>query len=94
MSVLLIIGLAAALQTAPASDPAAASAPPPAPAVAAPDDDKVVCHNRPVTGTRFPTKICKTKREWAEQTRHDQDAVNDMQTRSRQMCSGNGPGGC
>ena len=93
MSVLLIIGLAAALQTAPGSDPATAT-PPPAPAAVAPDDDKVVCHSRAVTGTRFATKICKTKREWAEQTRHDQDAVNDMQTRSRQMCSGNGPGGC
>lgn len=33
-----------------------------------PDDQKVVCKREAKTGTRFPTKICKTRAQWVEIT--------------------------
>lgn len=55
--------------TAPVERPRASTAP-----------DRQVCKSQPRTGTRFQSKICKTRRQWeaeAEQARRDvADHVN------------------
>lgn len=39
-----------------------------APKAAKPEDQKVVCKREAKTGTRFPSKICKTRAQWTEIT--------------------------
>ena len=49
----------------------------PAPGAAAPvptaakagltEDERIVCRSQRHTGTRFPTRTCKTKKEWRDQ---------------------------
>jgi len=69
-----------------------AGTPPPAGATAERDApagslDEVVCKVReePITGTRIvrKRKICRTRREWLEETRIAQDALNDVQESGR-----------
>ena len=70
----LLIGLTAFALVG-AADPAASAAPGPAPlasptgpakvsAAKVADDDTLVCVREAETGTRFTTKVCKTKMQW------------------------------
>lgn len=46
--------------------PAATAAPAGAPdgtPVTGPDPERVVCHMEPVTGSRFPRRVCRTERQ-------------------------------
>lgn len=36
------------------------------PQAAKPEDQKMVCKREAKTGTRFPSKICKTRAQWTE----------------------------
>lgn len=67
-----MIGLALALMLVAGDAPA--SNPPPSPPPASTntasasdaDSQKMVCKTIEVTGTRFPTRECRTKQQWAE----------------------------
>ena len=70
---------------APTPSPEAPPASPSAAAVAssapkAPDGDTIVCKTIENTGTRFPTRQCATKDQWAERTRQAREFV-DANTR-------------
>ncbi|MHB8284422.1 MAG: hypothetical protein ACYDD1_07075 [Caulobacteraceae bacterium] len=86
MSLILIMVAAASL-----ADPAPTPVPTPTPVVAPstrvsgvsvtaplPDGDKVVCKTTAVTGTRFPTKTCATKAQWAARKQDDRDYLDSM----------------
>ena len=73
-----VAGSASATPTtdsAPASPPTdvATSATATAPSA---DDSKIICKNIAVTGTRFPTQTCHTKREWNDLAQAARDYVN------------------
>jgi hypothetical protein len=70
----------AAAVVAPSSTPASATAPPKAAEAA--DDDKVVCKSQQVTGTRFSTRICHTKHDWAQIEKDSRDELMDQQSQS------------
>jgi hypothetical protein len=70
----------AAAVVAPSATPASAAAPPKA--VAAADDDKVICKSEQVTGTRFSTRVCHTKHDWAQIEKDSRDELMDQQSQS------------
>lgn len=41
--------------------------------------DKVVCHEEAVVGSRFPRKVCQSKRAEAVKRQEDQETVRHMQ---------------
>jgi hypothetical protein len=43
------------------------------------DDDKVICKNEAVLGTRIPSRTCATKREWDQRNQNGQDATGGAQ---------------
>lgn len=48
------------------------------------DADKIVCRADKETRSRITSaKVCKTKAEWAQDSRDDQDAVQDISERTR-----------
>jgi hypothetical protein len=48
------------------------------------DADKVICKADKDTRSRITSaKVCKTKAEWAQDSRDDQDAVQDISEKSR-----------
>jgi hypothetical protein len=48
------------------------------------DADKVICKSDKETRSRITAaKVCKTKAEWAQDARDDQEAVQDASQRSR-----------
>jgi hypothetical protein len=48
------------------------------------DADKVICKADKETRSRITAaKVCKTKAEWAQDARDDQDAVQDASQKSR-----------
>ncbi len=48
------------------------------------DADKVICKADKETRSRITSaKVCKTKAEWAQDSRDDQDAVQDISENSR-----------
>lgn len=60
------------------------------PAVAAPDrapserersEQKLVCKRKPVTGTRFPTKTCRTLAEWDKIAEANKRGAAEMMNR-------------
>ena len=55
-----LLAVAAVLVTVPAAHAFVAQT------SAATDVDRTVCKRQQKTGTRFPTKTCRTAREWAE----------------------------
>ncbi len=44
--------------------------------------DKVVCHEEAVVGSRFPRKVCQSKRAEGIKRQDDQDTVRHMQDMS------------
>jgi hypothetical protein len=46
------------------------------------DDDKIVCKSEQVTGTRFSTRVCHTKHEWAQIEKDSRDELMDQQSQS------------
>lgn len=64
------------------ADPAAVQAPttPPAKVEKASDADQVICKSEAVTGTRFTTRVCRTKGQWEEDAREARDYVNRQTT--------------
>ncbi|MFN3858518.1 MAG: hypothetical protein ACK4RV_12295 [Caulobacter sp.] len=50
------------------------------------DPGKMVCKKTPVLGTRFPTKVCKTRGDWDKQAETDKQAVDDMQRQGLANC--------
>jgi hypothetical protein len=53
---------------------------PPAPAAATSGDDKLICRNRHVIGSRIAVaRDCHTQREWNEITRAARDYTNGQQ---------------
>jgi hypothetical protein len=83
---LLLTIASISLVAIPASAPAAASA------EAAGASDKLVCKLKPRTGTRFPSKTCRTTAEWdqiAEQNKRDAaDMTNRPVLETRRPCEG------
>ncbi len=76
---------AALLDAQPAPAAAATSAMPaaaPNKAVEVADEDKVVCKSQQVTGTRFSSRTCHTKRDWAQIEKDARDALADQQSQS------------
>jgi hypothetical protein len=73
--------MAGAASAAPASDnaPTAVSTPATAAAPVA-DGDKVTCKTIAVTGTRFGTQVCHSKREWADMAQSAHDYVQHATT--------------
>jgi hypothetical protein len=49
---------------------------------ATPEDDKVVCKSQQVTGTRFSSRVCHTKHEWAQIEQDSRDELMDQQSQS------------
>ena len=48
------------------------------------DADKLICKSDKETRSRITAaKVCKTKAEWAQDARDDQDAVQDASQKSR-----------
>jgi cytochrome c5 len=88
MSSVLYVAAAAILlaqngsPAAPSPSPAPAVIAPAAPATpaATPDGDKIICKTIETTGSRFSTRECATKDQWAERTRQARDFV-DANTR-------------
>jgi hypothetical protein len=54
-----------------------------------PSDDDIVCKSEAVTGTRFPTRICQTRRQWKELETSSSDYLSKSQT----SAGGKTPGG-
>lgn len=83
----LALTFALAVPAAVQSAPAGQTQTPPAENAAASSLDEVVCQVRetPVTGTRITRKrkICRTRREWLEETRIAQDTLNRIQENAR-----------
>ncbi len=44
----------------------------------APDTDPMVCKSIAVTGTRFPTKVCARKSEWADRSQAAREYADHM----------------
>jgi invasion protein IalB len=76
MTISALLALALAL-----ADPAATQAPASTPAKVekTADQDQMICKSQVQTGTRFSTRICRTKAQWEEQTREAREYV-DRQT--------------
>jgi hypothetical protein len=55
------VALSALLASVPAVSGSAAE-----PSVEEKQNEKLVCKTKPKTGTRFPTKTCRTVEEWSE----------------------------
>jgi len=75
-----------AMQAAPASSGpttqgAAATTPEGAKPKTETADNKLICRNEPVLGSRLPTKRCRTASEAAQQRLDDQAALDRMQRR-------------
>lgn len=51
---------------------------------------EVTCRNVVKTGTRIGTRVCKTDRQWEEESTDSRDAVNSIQRNSAQSA---GPSG-
>jgi invasion protein IalB len=80
LAAVLLDAQPAAATAAPSATPA--SAPAATPAKAADDDDKVICKSQKVTGSRFSTRICHTKHEWAQIEKDSRDELMDQQSQS------------
>jgi len=78
LAAVLLDAQAAGTTVAPAAS--AVSAPSAKPASA--DDDKVVCKNEQVTGTRFSTRTCHTKHDWAQIEQDSRDELMNQQSQS------------
>jgi hypothetical protein len=79
----LALMLAAALAVGDASPPPAAAVNAAAPAHAqgktAADPNKMVCKSIIVTGTRFPTKDCRTQADWDQMALESKKVTADSQ---------------
>ena len=42
------------------------------------DTDRVICHNQPITGSRFVKRICMKKSEWSEQERRSEETTRSF----------------
>jgi cytochrome c5 len=80
LAAVLLDAQPAAATVAPSTTPASAAAATPAKAVD--DEDKVVCKSQQVTGSRFSTRICHTKHEWAQIEKDSRDELMDQQSQS------------
>lgn len=78
----MLLSLLLALATTEPSVPAATQ-PPPMRAVASAqkveDADVMVCRKELVTGSRFPTKVCRRKGDMAQKQQDDQDRLRQTQ---------------
>jgi hypothetical protein len=81
---------------APAAEAAAApAAPAEAAPVADPDDNRRVCKETIVTGSRIAArKTCKTKKEWREEAEASKAYVDDITRRALTSCRPLPGGGC
>lgn len=59
--------------------PAVAQTPAPASAQKADEPNEMVCRKEMVTGSRFPTKICRRKADMAQKQQDDQDRLRQSQ---------------
>lgn len=77
----MLLSLLLALATTEPSVPAATQAPMPAVASAqkVEDADVMVCRKELVTGSRFPTKVCRRKGDMAQKQQDDQDRLRQTQ---------------
>jgi len=67
---------------APSGAPASAPASAPAKVGESNDDDKVVCKSLDVTGSRFKTRVCHTKQQWAQIEKDSRDELMNQQSQS------------
>lgn len=77
----MLLSLLLALATTEPSVPAATQAPMRAVASAqkVEDADVMVCRKELVTGSRFPTKVCRRKGDMAQKQQDDQDRLRQTQ---------------
>ena len=79
ISLLAAAALLAASEPPAQTEPTANAAPASAPA-AKPAQDKMVCKEEPVTGTRFGKRVCRTESEWRQLRQDAQNDTSRMQT--------------
>jgi hypothetical protein len=82
LAAVLLDGQPAGAVVAPSATETSAVAAKPAKGVATADDDKIVCKSQQVTGTRFSTRVCHTKHEWAQIEQDSRDELMDQQSQS------------
>jgi hypothetical protein len=82
LAAVLLDAQPAGATVAPSATASSAPAATPAKAVAADDDDKVVCKSQQVTGTRFSSRVCHSKRDWAQIEKDARDELMDQQSQS------------
>lgn len=94
MSMMLVIAaVVAAGASAPVNQAGVATggfAAPPTKAEAAGDPDQMICKHITTTGTRFPTKDCRTRAAWNQLTADSRQAVRDL-TANQAGLTGAGP---
>jgi hypothetical protein len=82
LAAVLLDAQAAGAVVSPSATEVSAPAPTPGKTVAVNDEDKVVCKSEQVTGSRFSTRICHTKHEWAQIEKDSRDELMDQQSQS------------
>lgn len=92
---LLMLIVAAALQSAPAAEPArpVEGAVKVAEAPAADPKKDFICKTEEVTGTRFTKKVCRRKEEFEAKAAEEQQRLRTMQ-RPQYSCQMSGLGSC
>ena len=53
------------------------------------DPNRTVCKKTPVTGSRFPTKTCRTHRDWEKQEELDKQDLEAQQRAGLTTCATN-----
>ncbi|MDH4386717.1 MAG: hypothetical protein QE280_14890 [Caulobacter sp.] len=53
------------------------------------DPNRTVCKKTPVTGSRFPTKTCRTHRDWEKQEEIDKQNLDAQQRAGLATCATN-----
>ena len=79
---LAAIALGAAVAGAPAAALAGAATPSDAKNPTAKDPDKIVCRNDETTGSRIPTRVCHSQRDWDAMSSDSREKIQDIQDRS------------
>jgi hypothetical protein len=75
-------GAVAADQTAPAAAPVTEKSK----AEVKKDPTRTVCKKTAITGSRFPTKVCRTQNDWDKQAELDKQALSDAQRGGLASC--------
>jgi hypothetical protein len=64
-----------------AADPVTPAVPPQAPAAAHDDGNEIICHDTAIVGSRLQSRLCLSKRRWAQMHKDGQEFIRDIQER-------------